>query len=392
MYKWIIVGGGIQGMTMATFLLKRHKADINQLAIIDPHDEPLSRWKHCTKLISMPYLRSPSVHHMDIDPFSLQSFVKRNQYKWGTTFYGQYKHPSLEAFNEHCDHLIDDLQIKKSWIQGRVELAEQSLNGWRVQLQDGRKVMGQNLLLAIGISEQPIWPQWAQDLNMEKASSVYHIFDPNLPNYNHFKRPITIVGGGITAAHLALKLSALFPNDVTILKRHPFRIHDFDSNPAWLGPKNQLSFRKLSSYSRRRDKIRDARHKGSIPRELYVKLLHSIRQSKLHIVDGEVEIATVSNGEVLLYDQGNHLIHKAGTILLATGFQPGLPGNDWLAPMIQKHKLPCAECGYPIVSNSLRWGPNLYVTGALAELEIGPIARNISGARQAAERIVNSLQ
>lgn len=43
------------------------------------------------------------------------------------------------------------------------------------------------------------------------------------------------------------------------------------------------------------------------------------------------------------------------------------------------------------VSNSLRWGPNLYVTGALAELEMGPIARNISGARQAADRIVSSL-
>lgn len=31
------------------------------------------------------------------------------------------------------------------------------------------------------------------------------------------------------------------------------------------------------------------------------------------------------------------------------------------------------------------------MTGALAELEIGPIARNISGARQAAARIVSSL-
>jgi hypothetical protein len=39
----------------------------------------------------------------------------------------------------------------------------------------------------------------------------------------------------------------------------------------------------------------------------------------------------------------------------------------------------------------LQWGPGLYVTGALAELEMGPISRNISGARQAAERIVNSL-
>ena len=58
---------------------------------------------------------------------------------------------------------------------------------------------------------------------------------------------------------------------------------------------------------------------------------------------------------------------------------------------IETLELPCAECGYPIVSKTLQWGPDLYVTGALAELEMGPIARNISGARQAAERIVKHL-
>lgn len=36
--------------------------------------------------------------------------------------------------------------------------------------------------------------------------------------------------------------------------------------------------------------------------------------------------------------------------------------------------------------------PGLCVIGALAELKMGPIARNIFGARQAAERIVSSLQ
>ncbi|PAW26688.1 hypothetical protein BKC07_23530 [Peribacillus simplex] len=50
------------------------------------------------------------------------------------------------------------------------------------------------------------------------------------------------------------------------------------------------------------------------------------------------------------------------------------------------------ECGYPIVSQSLQWGLGLYVTGALAELEMLPISRHISGARQAAERIVNSYR
>ena len=45
----------------------------------------------------------------------------------------------------------------------------------------------------------------------------------------------------------------------------------------------------------------------------------------------------------------------------------------------------------PLLSKNLEWYPQFYVSGPLAELEIGPIARNISGARHAAERIVSNL-
>ena len=56
-----------------------------------------------------------------------------------------------------------------------------------------------------------------------------------------------------------------------------------------------------------------------------------------------------------------------------------------------RSSLPCAECGYPVVEPDLRWHPRIYVTGPLAELELGPASRNISGARRAADRIVASL-
>jgi hypothetical protein len=50
-------------------------------------------------------------------------------------------------------------------------------------------------------------------------------------------------------------------------------------------------------------------------------------------------------------------------------------------------ELPFAPCGYPVVNRYLAWGRGLFVTGALAELELGPVARNISGARRAGERL-----
>lgn len=55
---------------------------------------------------------------------------------------------------------------------------------------------------------------------------------------------------------------------------------------------------------------------------------------------------------------------------------------------IEDLDLPVAPCGYPIVDAGLRWAPGLHVTGPLADLELGPVARNISGARRAADRLV----
>ncbi|WP_312094388.1 hypothetical protein [Niallia sp.] len=63
MFDWVIIGGGIQGITLATFLLKSGKTRIENMAIIDRHKVPLANWKSNPKVISMPFLRSPFVHH-----------------------------------------------------------------------------------------------------------------------------------------------------------------------------------------------------------------------------------------------------------------------------------------------------------------------------------------
>ncbi|MBM4763150.1 FAD/NAD(P)-binding protein [Bacillus sp. B15-48] len=391
MYEWVIIGGGIQGVTLAVFLLKTGKTKVDKLAIIDRNHEPLANWKRNTKIISMPYLRSPAVHHIDVAPFSLHSFVKKGYYKESTAFYGKYKRPSLELFNDHCEHLVNDLSLKSSWVHGHVQKAFKIKDGWQLQLENGREIRGKKLVLAIGIGEQLNMPDWAMDLDRKSPTRVYHIFDKTMPDFDSLELPITIVGGGISSIHAVLKLSELYPSQVTLLKRHSFRIHDFDSDPGWLGPKRQTAFHKEGNYVNRREAIINARNRGSIPHDLYIKVLNRVKRKSLAVEEGEVVRGEEKNGRVYLYDKDDKMIVKTGTVLLATGFLPSLPGSDWIKPMIEKMELPCAECGYPIVSKALQWGPDLYVVGALAELEMGPIARNISGARQAAERIVNYL-
>jgi glycine/D-amino acid oxidase-like deaminating enzyme len=47
--NWIIIGGGIQGTTVAAYLLATNRATKQELVIIDPHDRPIENWKNRTK-------------------------------------------------------------------------------------------------------------------------------------------------------------------------------------------------------------------------------------------------------------------------------------------------------------------------------------------------------
>nr|WP_326092391.1 hypothetical protein [Bacillus haynesii] len=81
--------------------MKSGKVSIEDLAIIDPHERPLDIWKRNTERVRMEYLRSPSVHHIDVTPFSLQTYADKSQ--WAEVFFGRYKRPALSLFNQHCD-------------------------------------------------------------------------------------------------------------------------------------------------------------------------------------------------------------------------------------------------------------------------------------------------
>ncbi|MEK3990294.1 MULTISPECIES: FAD-dependent oxidoreductase [Robertmurraya] len=386
MFDWLVIGGGIHGCTISTYLLKHGKVRNEKLCIIDPHSEPMARWKRNTERIGMTFLRSPSVHHIDVHPFSLLQFGKQTDLH--NPFYGVYNRPSLQLFNDHSEKIISDFNLKKSWYRGVVEKVQKAKGGWEVTTEDGKMIQSKNVVIAISVNEQLLVPDWAKELAFHSPKQVHHIFDDKLENLKEMKPPIAIIGGGITAAHLAIKMAREFPGEVTLIKRHPFRVHDFDSDPGWLGVKRQGPYRRVMDYTIRREQIKEARLKGSVPKDVFHKIKGLEAKQKLRIVDGEVNSYAMEQEYLTLHVSSKS--YQARHVLLATGFYPTRPGN-WVEKLIEEEHLHCANCGYPIVSKNLQWCPHLYVMGPLAELEIGPIARNISGARQAAEKIVASL-
>ena len=118
---------------------------------------------------------------------------------------------------------------------------------------------------------------------------------------------------------------------------------------------------------------------------MYAALRDAIHHGGVRWREGEAHGSLTEDG--LLLEVGGERFPCDG-VLLATGFDSKRPGGALVDELVETHQLPCASCGYPVVDAHLRWHPRVFVTGPLAELEIGPVSRNIVGARRAAERIV----
>ena len=380
---WLVIGGGIHGVHLAARLLGEGEVHAQALRIVDPGDRLLARWRECTDITGMQFLRSPSVHNLDLDPWSLKEFAgQRKKKKRLGLFARPYSRPALSLFNSHCDAVIEQFGLDALHVRARANTCTVDCAGVTVGLSNGETLAARNVVFAIGTSEQPYWPDWAP----RDHERVHHVFAEGFSGWPTKKEAIVLVGGGISAGQIALRL-VKEKHEVHLVSRHALREHQFDSDPGWLGPKFMNGFNREADFDRRRMMITEARHRGSVPPDVRRALKRSINQGQLSWHQDEVaEVQSTDRGVQVQLANGENI--DAQRLLLATGFAPVRPGGDLLDSLIKSASLPCASCGYPIVDESLRWHPGIYVSGPLAELELGPTSRNIAGARRAADRLM----
>jgi hypothetical protein len=383
---WLVIGGGIHGVHIATRLLEDAGVAHEALRIVDPGTRLLERWRENTAVTGMKHLRSPSVHHLDIGPWSLQRFAGKRKSRKPGLFAYPYDRPALSLFNAHCQRVIDDHRLTELHIQARCERLAVDCDAVEVVLSTGESVKAQNVVLAIGASEQPAWPDWAPP----GTAGVHHVFELGPEKWPVSKETVCVVGGGITAGQVALRLLQE-GHQVHIIARHALREHQFDSDPGWLGPKFMANFEIETDVERRRQLIGEARHRGSVSPDVHRGLRRAIDDGELqwHLseisgldaYDTEIGVQLTSGDEV-----------KVHRVLLATGFETNRPGGAMVDELVASAQLPCASCGYPVVDHALRWHPRIHVSGPLAELELGPASRNIAGARRAGDRLVHAIR
>lgn len=381
---WLIIGGGIHGVHIAARLIGDARVAPERLRIVDPAPRLLDRWHTCTEATGMTFLRSPSVHNIDLKPLSLKKFARRQSQQAVRQFAPPYDRPALPLFNAHCDHVIESFGLHTLHISDRAVACDIDCEHVRVQLSSGQELTAGRLVLALGASEQPAWPDWAP----RDHARVSHIYEAGFSGWPEAPETVVVLGGGITAGQVALRLTR-DGHRVHMVSSHDLREHQFDSDSGWLGPKYMEGFRREPSLERRRTLITKARHLGSVPPGVHRALRRAIGSGALGWYRGTVtRMASTGDGIELQLDSGTAL--EAHRLILATGFASRRPGGALLDEMIASAALPCASCGYPVADAALRWHPRVHVSGPLAELELGPTARNIAGARQAGDRIVTS--
>ncbi|MEZ4450841.1 MAG: FAD/NAD(P)-binding protein [Nannocystaceae bacterium] len=392
--RWLIVGGGIHGTHLAIRLLAAG-VDRSQLRILDPHARLLERWRVCAENTGMTHLRSPAVHNLDVDAFSLLRFSGPPRGRRAGLFAAPYDRPALGLFNHHNDALVEEHRLAELHVQASARRITLRCDAVEVEVEVGgtsnELLMCDRLILALGVGGQPRWPAWAEGLRGGPRPRAAHVFEegyvvPGTPPW----RRVAVIGGGISAAQVALRLAADPLVAVTVISRHEPRQAQFDSDPGWLGPKHMRAFHVERDLGRRRALIDGARHRGSMPPEVLRALRRALRAGAIEWVRGEVQAADTHPGGVLLRGATPAPI-DVDFVLLATGFERRRPGGPLVDRLIADHQLPCAECGYPRIDNGLRWHPQILVSGALAELQLGPVARNIAGARYAADAITRAL-
>ncbi len=182
-----------------------------------------------------------------------------------------------------------------------------------------------------------------------------------------------------------------------MMARRTFYEKLFDADPGWLGPKYLKGFHAEPNWEIRWHMIQSARNGGSLTPAIFTKLrqlewegkLSFYEQCEVQSLDWKRDAWKVTCNQLDAHDCIAHL--SIDRIWLATGSTLDVEHWSLLSDIRATHPLPLVN-GLPILDPHLRWAScNLFIMGGAAALQLGPVARNLFGARLASERIVPAL-
>ena len=387
-----IVGGGIHGVSIALRLLREMPTAAKQLAIIDRHPQPLTQWRDKTKRQGMTVLRSPAVHHISPDPLGVVEYAERHNRT--SELAPPYAQPSTQLFWDFCDTMLTELAeyrvyhqfdvAKLRWDKGAGKFP------FRLISTNDEGFRSSCVILAIGADDCAYMPPQFTQWQSEFPDKVIHASQFSVLAVE--KTPpakIVIVGGGLTAGTLAKSLGER-GDSVVLIARKPLRTEQFDFPPVWLGPKALSEFASRTSFGQRYEIIQQNRGEGSITPNIMAALIDA-PNIKLYPETCIRNIVSVDR-KGLKVETTQGVIQGVSRVILATGYQFNLRRYSFLKELITQHQIPLVR-GLPCLDDDLQLHPiqNLFCSGTVAQLQIGPASGNIAGANLAYERLREKL-
>jgi hypothetical protein len=446
--------------------------------VIDTHGRWMAQWESDFDALDIRHTRSHAdlhpcpydfqslrvwaeMHHRQSE-FVPMDHVDRNESR-AKGYGGPFTLPGTALMNDFCASLIERYGVGPLVRRGVVDdvrVVPASADGgvgvnagvtapctFEVHLADGTRLTARRVVCALGPGPlfrgmRATLPWWAEDLAAslavasEPKAAPSHLVMPIAPSerLQHSSQLTTwlrqadahdalsckrvlIVGGGQTAAHLAL-LALRRGASVRVVCRREVTIKPYDVDLEVVGDRR---FEVLGNFWRMQDservkRIAELRGGGSMNHEAHSELMQFASRGEgaeppplkfmerleveeacwhaRHAGGGGVEgDDAVSNedGEVRVrYDDGSN--DSVDLVWLATGGNLDLNLVPILASLQAQRPIRTTR-GLPVLQPDLSWdaGCPLYVMGAFAQLQLGPDALNLAGARSGGVLVARAL-
>lgn len=385
-----IIGGGIHGISIAVRLMRDMPQAARHIVILDKHPQPLTEWRNKTQCQGMTFLRSPAVHHITPDSLGIVDYAQ--QHDRTDALAPPYNQPSTEIFWDYCLEAVKEIQAYPIYHQFNVSKLRWDKGTGRFPfriISDKKHYGGEGfrsscVILAIGSEDCVYVPEAYRDWQRRYPNRILHSSQFSVNEYQRLEKTdkIVIVGGGLTAGTLARSLSERGHN-VVLVARKQLKTEQFDFPPIWLGPKALTEFAGESDFQRRYQIIQENRGEGSITPDV----MESLENSENIRILPQTLIRNINMDKHLIVETTRDVITNVSQIILATGYRFDVRGYGFLQALITQHSIPLV-CGLPILDTNLEFLPvkNLFGSGTVAQLQIGPASGNIAGASLAYQR------